>query len=131
MASGYIEFIDNDVTFEHRWSDKASLTLRVVPDDVEAQFRKDNREVKWKHGQQSIEIDSNGFIADCLDYAIRGWTGVRRRDPNTGESIEVACTRENKVKLPEAVQSDVVRLCVAREAGNVIGEKAAADAKKS
>lgn len=132
MASGYIDFIDDDATFEFKWSTEASLTLRTVPDDVEADLRKANQEKKWEQGQRVTEHDGHGFINDVLEYAIRDWKGVRKRNPSTGEVIEVECTPANIRKLPEAVKSEVVRLCLAKEAANMLRvEDEKKDPKKS
>jgi hypothetical protein len=123
----FIEIVTPDQTFEHvitrdaAGTVAAGLTLRVIDEERERAIRRANTgKARFERGQRFEPFDAAGFIADVIDYAITAWTGVR------SQGRDLPCTREFKLLLPEAIKTDVIRLCLGKEAGETV-----ADEKKS
>lgn len=132
MAGTYIQVLDDDEQFS--WSpdtgdgekSASEFTLRTVPEDVLKRLRKVHTHRTFKHGQQVEDFDAFSYVADVLDYAIVTWAGVLRS--KTREDLP--CTKANKVRLPERIKTEIMRLCAGKEAGSALDDEGD-DPKKS
>lgn len=129
---GFIHIVDetDTITWQPESEDGTKLdsvlTLQVLSDKQLSDLRKRHNKTAFKHGQRVEDFDSFGFTNDVVDAAIVGWTGVFRG----GTDDPLPCTREVKLRLPERLKIEVVRLCAGREAGRLY-EGGAAESKKS
>lgn len=121
----YIEITKPEETFSHVVTapdgtpSKTVLTLRIVDDAVEKRLRRQaTGKPVFERGQRHEPFDSHKFIASVLDYAITNWSGVRH------QGQDLPCTLEFKLLLPEWLKTDVIRLCLAKEAGAARGADA-------
>lgn len=118
---GFIQIVDEHQTFT--WQPEAEdgsrlesvLTLQVLAEDTLKALRKKHNQVVFKHGQRVDDFDSFGFTNDVVDKAIVSWEGVFKG----GTDDPLPCTREVKLKLPERLKIEIVRLCAGREAGRL------------
>ncbi len=118
----FIEVQAPDTTFTHTpEGTQSTFELRIVPDDVEKEARKQATRKEWDKGQRTESFDVHAFLARILDYAIVDWTGIKVRDAN-GVS-ELPCTKANKLLLPEKVKSEINRLCLGKEIALDRGEE--------
>lgn len=119
----YIEIVQPEETFDHVVAlpdgtpSNTVLSLRIVDDATEKRLRKAaTGKPVFERGQRHEPFDSHKFIATVLDFAIVGWSGVRH------QGRELPCTLEFKLLLPERVKTEVIRLCLAKEASDVEAE---------
>lgn len=128
----FITIVETDEAFPWQPIDEesgkpyeSSFSLRIVPDDID-------RDIRKKHTRPSFEkktrrmvdkLDDASYIADVIDYAIVGWTGIKAA--TTG--AELPCTADMKGRLPEKWKAEILRLCSGKEAGDVV---AAAEQEK-
>jgi len=129
----YIEIVTD--TFD--WNPEGTKTtfkLRIVDDATEKKFRRESQpKAKWVRGRQVDNFDQHAFVNKCLDYAIVEWSGVRHK------GVEFPCTTANKLFLPETVKTEIIRLCLGKQAGELVAgdsdedesAEAPADPKKS
>lgn len=113
----YIEIVQAEDTFAHTVPladgtlSKTVLTLRIVDDATEKKLRKAaTGKAQWDRGQRFEPFDAHKFINSVIDYAIVGWDGVRAK------GADLPCTPEIKLLLPERVKTDVIRLCLGKDA---------------
>lgn len=125
---------DPQTTFTYRPRDPdtnqpmdTELELRLVPEDVQKQLRKQFESVEWRRGQRIVTVDEGRWAERCVQYAIVGWKdlySVTVKDGAVVARTAVPCEDRYKALLPEHVKVEVVRLCVAREAGSRLAEGA-------
>ena len=126
----FIEIVRPEETFEHvvladdgKTPTQTCLTLRIVDDSVEKEIRrKATGKPTFERGQRVENFDGHKFLAGVLDHAIVTWRGVRHRGQ------ELPCELTYKLLLPERVKTDIVRLCLGKEASEA--REAAGDEKK-
>lgn len=118
-APQYITIAEPDDTFPWQYTDpdtKDKLAtvfhLRVVPEEVQKEFRKRHTKVVWDAGRRVEDIDWVAFTEDALDYAITHWEGLKAKGGR-----DLPCERPYKKLLPDRVQAEIVKLCVGKELG--------------
>jgi hypothetical protein len=99
---------------------ESTFQLRIVSDDTDAELRKTHTKQVWDKKQRRTvdKLNEGAYIVALLDYAIVGWSGIK--DARTGD--DVACTAALKARLPEKVKAEILRLCAAKEAGDVVSK---------
>lgn len=106
------------------WDSK--FTLRTVPETLQKKWRKEFTKPEFRRGQRHEIMDATAFADRCLDYAIVGWADIKhptRTNPD-GSKQDLPCTSEWKIRLPERVQAEIIRLCVGKELGNDVAQAA-------
>lgn len=116
--SRFIEIVDDSEEFEFVFVDPATkqptdaaMMLRVLSPDQKDEFERAATKYEFIKGSRHSVFDAAVYVGLCLDAAIRSWRGIVRK----GEPVD--CTRDNKLRLPEPVKQEVMRLCVGREVG--------------
>jgi hypothetical protein len=119
-VGGFIEIADDSDIIPWQFTDpdtkiKAAsvFQLRTVPNEIKKQLEFDYTKVEFTRRGKQETFDWQGYVAECLDYCIVGWKGIKRQ----GEDLP--CELEWKTKLPELVKADIIRLCVGRELGQL------------
>lgn len=128
----FINIVEENEPFE--WSPETEdgkktdsvFTLVVLSEDLLTALRKKHTHITWKNGQRIDDFAAFDFAADVVDKAVQGWKGVVRA--KTGEAV--ACDRANKLRLPERLKVEILRLCAGKEAGRLY-EDVGLDPKKS
>ena len=87
--------------------------LRVAPDEIQKVWRKKYTTREFNRGQRVENVDWVKYNQDALDYCIVGWEGVRAK------GTDLPCEREWKLRLPEMIKAEIIRLCVGKELGQV------------
>lgn len=115
MAGQFIEIVEEEdiVTFKPEGTD-TQFKLRIVPDSLKRQWEKDHTAKKWTRRGREEEFNWGPFADQCLQYSIVSWSGVRRR------GVEVPCSSETKLKLPESIKAEIIRLAVGKELGELL-----------
>jgi len=124
----FIQLIDTDDAFDWTPTDDTGtlydsvFSLRLVTDEVDRELRARHTRQAWdKKTHRAIDkLDEAAFVADVIDYAILGWTGVKAA--RTGD--ELACTTALKARLPERWKAEILRLCAGKEDGDVVAQAA-------
>lgn len=128
----FITIVETDEAFAWQPTDEDSgkkydsvFSLRIVPDEVDKDIRKRHTKQVWQKKTRSMvdKLDEPSYIADLIDYAIVGWSGMKAA--STG--AELPCSTEMKTRIPEKFKAEVLRLCSGKEAGDVV---AAAEQEK-
>lgn len=123
--NNFIRIVDDDEAFEYRpVKDETGdaydsvFKLRIVNDEVDTRLRKQFTKPVWdKKSRRPIDkLDGDAYADALLDYAIVDWSGIT--NARTGETL--ACTPDRKKRLPEKWKIEIVRLCAAKEAGDVL-----------
>ena len=136
----FIAIIPEDEVFD--WSYTEPDTGRVY-DDTVLQLRqlpmKERRRLEKKHttrkrirGTMQSDLDAEAFSADILDHCIVGWSGVclsKRGKDGRRERVEIPCTRENKLLLPEQMKIEIGRICIGRSGNDILDTDANAAAE--
>lgn len=129
VAGNYIT-VAEDPTFEFRFTDpdtrkqaESVFVLREVPDDVESVIRQRHTTHEYHRGRKQEDLDAEKYSADILDYAIVEWREVR--GIKGGQPFALECNAANKVRLPEKVKSEIIRVCLGKEAGTLMAKEAA------
>jgi hypothetical protein len=121
---------DTDDVFPYRPKDDAgneygsTLYLRIVPEEVQEALRKKHTRMKKRRGGAVPEVDIQAAADDEIDYAITSWGSINgvRLVEGRKEVFPLECTRQNKLKLPERIKTDVYRMCSNRELGDALTE---------
>jgi hypothetical protein len=130
---------DESVTFP--WSPNGYETeflLRQVPDEVQTALTKKFTKNTWNRGthQQEQKTDWVELNASMLEYAICGWERLMSpplkevKDPggkilqHARDAREIPYRSELVRKLPERLQREIIRICVGKEAGEVMANEA-------
>jgi hypothetical protein len=103
------QFVDPDTKVKY----DSVFDIRVVPNDTQKRYRQEATTYEQTRRGREERFDWQGFVEKCLDYCIVNWTGVRH------EGKELPCESVYKNMLPEIVKSEIVRLCVGRELGEI------------
>lgn len=118
MSDMLIEIVDEGDVHPWHYRDPQTkrrynsvFNLRVIPKEVENRLRKKHNRFEFVRGARVDDFQSADFVADVIDYAVQGWSGV------TTNGREIPCTKETKVRLPEPIKAEIVRLCLGRELG--------------
>ena len=91
--------------------------LRIAPDDVQKIWKRKYTTKEFNRGVRNEVVDWVKYNQDALDYCIVGWEGVKR------EGVDLPCEREWKLRLPEMVKAEIIRLCIGKELGEIaVGE---------
>lgn len=123
----FITIVDTDEAFDwtpvHEETGEAytsTFQLRLVTDDADQDIRKRYTRQVWDKKQRRTldKLNEPAYVAEVLDHAILGWTGVKAA--RTG--AELACTAEMKARLPEKWKAEILRLCSGKEAGEVVSK---------
>jgi len=96
-------------------------TLRVIPQSVQREIRRKHTTASFVKGVRVESLDGGKFTDDCLDYAIVSWRGVTGRNRSTGAITDLPCTREYKLAQPEWIKAEIIRMCLGRELGQMVG----------
>jgi hypothetical protein len=125
----FINIVETDESFTWRPVDDATgepyesaLELKIVSDETTKDLRRKHTKPTFdpKTRARMDKLDDFAYVADILDTAIVSWTGVK--NAKTGE--ELPCTSALKARLPERWKAEIFRLCVAKEAGDVVSQSA-------
>lgn len=128
----FITIVETDEAFAWQPTDEESgkkydsvFSLRIIPDDVDKDIRKRHTKQVWQKKTRSMvdKLDEPSYIADLIDYAIVGWSGMKAA--STG--ADLPCSTDMKGRIPEKFKAEVLRLCSGKEAGDVV---AAAEQEK-
>lgn len=103
------QFVHPDT--KERWD--SVLHIRIVPNDLQRRLKDRFTKPDFRRGQKYEDFNWPLFMDECLDYAIVRWEGVKRK----GEDLP--CEREWKLRLPELVKAELIRLCIGRELGEI------------
>ncbi len=123
----FIQIVDTDDAFD--WTPvneetgqpyESTFQLKLVTDDIDKELRKKHTRPVWDKKQRRTldKLDESAFVIDLLDAAIVGWKGVKAA--STG--LELPCTAAMKARLPEKWKAEVLRLCAAKEGGDVVSQ---------
>lgn len=121
IKGNFIELVEEEDVVP--WQYKDTLTgqvfdsifkLRVVPNSLKRAWEKDHTDVTFNRRGRQEDFNWGPWVDRCLDYAIVSWEGIMSK----GQPLP--CTSENKLKLPEVVRAEIVRLCVGKELGEII-----------
>lgn len=112
----FIKIVDEEESFEIKFGDSV-LVCRRMDRGAFRRIQKRHTQERFRRGVRQEVADDAAIDAEVLDYCIREWRGVVH--PKTGE--EVACTKENKGRLPASVVNEVVAQCVDSD-GTEMGE---------
>ena len=125
--SGFLTIRKPDETFEYTPAPTCAIDLRIVPDDVEKKLRKQaTGKPKFHKGVMREPFDAHAYLALVFDYCIVSWRGVQHA------GVELPCTLEYKLLLPEPVKIEIKRLCLEKEAlGGDDDDVEVVDEKKS
>lgn len=119
----FITIVETDEAFDWRPTSggepmDSAFRLRIVPDDARKKIRKENTHKTFVQHRPVDELSEEAYEADLLDYAIVDWSGIKAA--GTGE--DVPCTKAMKIRLPLKWKIEIMRLCAAKEAGDMIAE---------
>lgn len=123
----FIAIVETDDSFPYQPIDESTgqpydsvLDLRIVSDKKNEELQKANTSQAWdKKSHRMVDrLNNFKYTEDLLDYAIVGWQGVK--SATTG--ADLPCTPELKTRLPEKWKVEVIRLCLAKEAGDVVSK---------
>ena len=137
MADTYITIIqDEQFPYQFRDPDTGQLfatqfILREVPDEVEKAIRKRHTTVKMGRGGRRDEtLDARAYGNDVIDYAIVGWdrlVGLSHDRDGRAVKVDLSCTREHKIKLPDRIKADIMRMALSKEAGLYLDDEGVGD----
>lgn len=121
IKGNFIELVEDEDVLPWRFTDPTTkityaseFQLRVVPNSLKRLWEKEHTDTSYTRRGKQEDFNWGPWVDQCLDYAIVGWDGVRRRGQ------ELPCTPENKLKLPEIIRAEIVRLCVGKELGEIM-----------
>lgn len=120
-SKSFLEIVTDDDVIRWQFTDPDTkqvydsiFNLRVVPEALKRSWDKKFTEVEITRRGREEKLDTWAFIEQCLDYAIVSWENVQR------QGVDLPCTREWKVRLPEVVKAAIIRLCVGKELGAAV-----------
>lgn len=92
----------------------SKFKLRVVTSSLQRELRRKYTKHEFVRGTRQENFDWAKFNDDCIDFAVVEWTEVKRK------GVDIPCTRENKLLLPEMVKAEIIRLCLGKELGEIV-----------
>jgi hypothetical protein len=123
----FIEIVDDSDVFPWQYTDRDGIQydtvfqLRLIPDSVDNQWRKELTKRKFEKGQPVEKLDNVEYVKRVLNMAVVNWDVLRLRTPSGVK--DVPCELHYKLLLPELLKAAIVRVCVGKELGMAIAQQ--------
>ena len=119
----FLTIIEDDAPFT--WSppledgtpSETTFQLRMVSDEVHERLQREHTKKAKDEASRAMVPKTNwtALSQALLDYAIVDWSGLH----GSASGQDVPCTSAMKARLPEKIKTEIIRLCVAKEGGEL------------
>ena len=116
----FIEIVSDDERNVYELGE-SKIIYRRFDSEVFYKIQKKHTQKKGinkRTGLPNVETDDKAINDELLDWLIVEWTGIHH--PQTGQ--DVPCTKENKLKLPSSIKTQLIERADAENTQQEIAE---------